>query len=137
VRRRDHGSFFDRLRERAPKARSAEPTGVEALLRETFRFLEEHQGFELAQAKTLPDGAVAAYENRPAGRAIAVFARRDRGAWAGVTRIEQGAPLPPVNRDTVKRGVWRELRRVDVDGERDLAAALADLASALGGRRAA
>ena len=129
--------LLDRLRERARAPKADNPAGVEALLRETFRFLEEHQGYELAQAKTLPDGAVAAYENRPAHRAIAVFARRDRGAWAGVTRIDEGAPLPPVNRDTVQRGVWRELRRVDVDGERDLAAALADLASALGGRRAA
>ena len=129
--------LLDRLRERARAPKADNPAGVEALLRETFRFLEEHQGYELAQAKTLPDGAVAAYENRPAHRAIAVFARRDRGAWAGVTRIDEGAPLPPVNRDTVQRGVWRELRRVDVDGERDLAAALVDLASALGGRRAA
>ena len=129
--------LLDRLRERARAPKADNPSGVEAVLRETFRFLEEHQGYELAQAKTLPDGAVAAYENRAAHRAIAVFARRDRGAWAGVTRIDEGASLPPVNRDTVKRGVWRELRRVDVDGERDLAAALADLASALGGRRAA
>jgi hypothetical protein len=137
VPRRDSTSFFDRLRERARAPKADDSTGVEAVLRETFHFLEEHQGFELAQAMTLPDGAVAAWENRPAGRAIAVFARRDRGAWAGVTRLEQGEPLPPVNRDTVKRGIWRELRRVDVDAERDLAAALADLASALGGRRAA
>lgn len=135
--RRDRGSLLDRLRERAQAPRSADAGGVEAALRESFRFLEEHQGFELTQAKTLPDGAVAAYANRPAHRAIAVFARRGRGAWAGVTRIEGDAPLPPVNRDTVKRGVWRELRRVDVDDERDLPAALEDLASALGGRRAA
>jgi hypothetical protein len=127
--------LFDRLRERAPKR--GEPAGVEKALRESFRFLEETQGFELAQAKTLPDGAIAAYANRPARRAIAIFARRGRGAWAGVTRIEEGAPLPPVNRDTVKRGVWRELRRIDVDDERDLPAALEDLASSLGGRRAA
>lgn len=135
--RRDLGSLFERLRERGAKPKAADPAGVEATLRESFRFLEERQGFELAQAKTLPDGAVAAYENRPAGRAIAIFARERRGAWAGVTSIDEGAPLPPVNRETVKRGVWRELRRVDLDGERDLAAALADLASSLGGRRAA
>ena len=129
--------LFDRLRERAQAPKPAKAGGVEETLRETFRFLEEHQGFELAQAKTLPDGAVAAYANRPARRAIAIFARRERGAWAGVTRIEEGAPLPPVNRETVQRGVWRELRRVDVDAERDLPAALADLASSLGGRSAA
>jgi hypothetical protein len=129
--------ILDRLRERASGMTSRGPSGLEETLLESFRFLEEHQGFELAKAKALPDGAVAAYANRPAGRAIAVFARRDRGAWAGVTRIEEGTPLPPVNRDTVQRGVWRELRRVDVDEERDLPAALSDLAAALGGPRAA
>ena len=127
--------ILDRLREHARASKPTARGGVEKALRDSFRFLEERQGFELAQAKTLPDGAVAAYANRPARRAIAVFARRDRGAWAGVTRIEEGAPLPPVNRETVRRGVWRELRRVDVSDERDLPMALSDLAASLGGTR--
>jgi hypothetical protein len=127
--------FVDRLLGR--DATSGDPAVVERRLRERFKFLEERQGFELAVSTRLPDGAVAAYANRPARRGVAIFARRRRGAWAGVGTLPEDGRIPPVNRETVERGIWREVRRVDLDDERSLEDALDDLAASLGDRRAA
>ena len=111
-----------------------EPDGLERLLRERFRFLEERQGFELAASRGLPHGALAGYANRPAGRAVAVFARRDRGAWAGVGSLARDGRLAPVNRETIARGIWREVHRVELGQDADtLEGALAKLAASLGG----
>ena len=112
-----------------------EPAEVERLLRERFRFLEERQGFELAGSTRLDDGAVAAYANRPARRGVAVFARRTRGVWAGVGTLAEDGEVPPVNRETVARGVWREVQRADVGDEQSLDEALARVAASLGGTR--
>ena len=111
---------------------------LERLLRARFRFLEERQGFELAGSSTLDDGgAVAAYANRAAGRGVAIFARRTRGVWAGVGRLAANGEVPPVNRETVASGVWREVGRIDVDDQRSLDEALVRVAATLGGTRAA
>jgi hypothetical protein len=118
-----------------PSAGLDDPAEVERLLRERFRFLEERQGFELAGSSRLEDGAVAAYANRPARRGVAVFARRSRGVWAGVGTLADDGHVPPVNRETVGRGVWREVRRVDLEGERSLDDAVAQVAALLGGSR--
>ena len=117
-------------------AASDDPAEVERLLRERFRFLEERQGFVLAASRRLEDGALAAYANRPARRGVAVFARRSRGVWAGVGTLPEDGQVPPVNRETVGRGVWREVLRVDVDEHRSLDDALAQVAASLGGTRA-
>ena len=113
------------------------PAVVERAVRERFRFLEERQGFELAESRRLEDGAVAGYANRPAGRAVVVFARRSRGAWAGVGTLADDGSLTPVNRETVARGIWREVRRVELGEEAEtLDDALSLLAASLGGTRA-
>jgi hypothetical protein len=116
---------------------AAEPAAVERVVRERFRFLEERQGFELAGSSLLDDGAVAAYANRPAGRSVAVFARRGRGVWAGVGVLDDDGRVPPVNGETLARGLWREVRRVDLDDRRTLTDAIAEAAASLGDRRAA
>ena len=112
---------------------ATQPAAVERLLHERFRFLEERQGFELARSKRLDDGAVAAYANRPARRGLVVFAREGRGAWAGVGSLGEDGVLPPINRETVEQGLWRELRRVDLrSGRESLDEALTALARSLG-----
>jgi hypothetical protein len=126
-------SFLDRLLGRTAEG---DPAAVERAVRERFRFLEERQGYELAESSRLPDGAVAAYANRPARRAVAVFARKSRGAWVGVGTLSEDGRVPPVNRETVGSGIWREVRRVDVDEERSLDQALDDVAASLGDTRA-
>jgi hypothetical protein len=126
--------FLDRLLGRVDEGDAA---AVERALRRRFKFLEERQGFELAASTRLDDGAVAAYANRPARRGVAIFARRNKGAWAGVGTIPEEGPIPPVTRETVGRGVWREVRRVEVDDQRTLEKALDDLAASLGDRSAA
>ncbi len=111
--------------------------GIERALRERFRFLEERQGFELAESRALADGALAAYRNRPAGRALVVFAREGRGAWAGAGELTDDGTLRPLNRDALRRGDWRELRRVDLGAHAaTLEDAVAGLARALGGPHA-
>ena len=120
---------------RAAAAPADDPAAVERTLRRRFRFLEERQGFELAESSRLADGAVAAYANRPAGRGVAIFARRTRGVWAGVGTLAEDGRVPPVNRDTVGRGIWREIKRVDIDDESSLDEALDTLAASLGGTR--
>ena len=127
-------AFLDRFLGRVQEGDAA---AVERALRERFKFLEERKGFELAASSRLDDGAVAAYANRAARRGVAIFARRSKGAWAGVGSIPEEGPIPPVNRETVGRGIWREVSRVDVDDERTLDQALDDLAASLGDRRAA
>ncbi len=108
--------------------------GIERALRERFRFLEERQGFELAESRALSDGALAAYRNRPARRALVVFAREGRGAWAGSGALADDGTLRPLNREALRRGEWRELRRVDLGAQvRTLDDAVAGLARALGG----
>jgi hypothetical protein len=129
------GQTVGRLVERGGDA--DDPAAVERVVRERFRFLEERQGFELAGSSLLDDGVVAAYANRAAGRSVAVFARRGRGVWAGVGVLEDDGGVPPVNRETLARGIWREVRRVDLDDERTLTDAIADAAASLGDRRAA
>jgi hypothetical protein len=126
--------FLDRLLGRVDEGDAA---AVERALRERFKFLEERQGFALAATARLDDGAVAAFANRPARRGIAIYARRSKGAWAGVGTIPEEGPIPPVTRETVGRGIWREVSRVDVDDDRTLDQALDDLAASLGDRRAA
>jgi hypothetical protein len=114
-----------------------DPAAVEWLVRERFRFLEERQGFELTESRRLDDGAVAAYANRAARRSVAVFARRSRGVWMGIGIVADEGPVPPVNRETVDQGLWRELHRVDLGPDRTIADALAEAAASLGDRRAA
>ena len=121
---------------RAAAAPADDPAVVERTLHRRFRFLEERQGFELAESSRLEDGAVAAYANRPARRGVAIFARRTKGAWAGVGTLAEDGRVPPVNRETVERGIWREVKRVDIDEESSLEEALDTLATSLGGTRA-
>jgi hypothetical protein len=123
-------SFLDRLLGRVAEG---DPAAVQRAVRERFRFLEERKGFAFAASNLLADGAVTAYANRPARRGIAIFARRGRGAWAGVGTIPEDGPIPPVTRETVRRGLWREVRRVDLHERRTLDEALDDLAASLGG----
>jgi hypothetical protein len=123
-------SFLDRLLGRVDEG---DPAAVERALRARFRFLEERKGFAFAASNRLADGAVTAYANRPARRGVAIFARRSKGAWAGVGTIPEDGPIPPVTRETVRRGLWREVRRVDLHEERTLDEALDDLAASLGG----
>ncbi len=113
-----------------------DPAVAERLVRERFRFLESRLGFELVESSRLDDGAVAAYANRPARRGVAVFARGSRGAWVGVGTLTEDGDVPPVNKETVRRGIWREVRRVDLADERSLDEALADVAASLGGSNA-
>ncbi len=122
-------SFLDRLLGRVDEG---DPAAVERALRERFRFLEERKGFEVAASTRLADGAVTAYANRPARRGVAIFARRGKGAWAGVGAIPEDGPIPPVTRETVRSGLWCEVRRVDLHEERTLDQALDDLAASLG-----
>ncbi|MBD0317955.1 MAG: hypothetical protein ICV71_05470 [Thermoleophilia bacterium] len=127
-------SVLARLRARV--GGEADPAAIERMLRERFRFLEERQGFELARSKRIGDGAAVAYANRAARRAVVVFARRGRGAWAGVAPLRAGGTLRPLDRAAVERGDWRELQRVDLGTEtRSLDEAIARLARSLGGGR--
>ena len=126
--------FLDRLLGRAA---AGDPAAVERAVRERFRFLEERQGYELAASSRVEDGAIAAYANRPARRGIAIFARRSKGAWVAVGALADDGRVPPVTRETVGSGIWREVRRVDVDEERSLDQALDDVAASLRGRHAA
>ncbi len=127
-------NLIDRLVERL--AGPDNPAAIERKLREQFSFLEERQGFEVARAKRLEDGAAVAYANRPARRGIVIFARRGRGAWAGVAPLDESGELRPLDRGAVERGEWRELRRVDAPDEEHLGAAVTHLARSLGGSRA-
>jgi hypothetical protein len=129
------GDAVDRLL--GQRRASEEPAAVERLVRARFRFLEERQGFELAVSTPLDDGAVAAYVNHAAHRAVAVFARRTRGVWTGIGAVPEDGRVPPVNRETIADGLWREFRRVDLAGDRSLADALDEAAASLGDRRAA
>ena len=127
-------SLLTRLRDRI--AGNEEPAAVERMLRERFRFLEERQGFELARSMRLRDGAAVAYANRPAGRGVVVFARRGRGTWAGVGTLDETGELRPLDRSSVERGEWRELRRIELGSDvRSLRDAIAGLAGSLGGLR--
>jgi hypothetical protein len=128
-------NVLDRLR--AHVGGEAEPAAIERMLRKQFRFLEERQGFELTRAKRLGDGAAVAYANKPARRAVVVFARRGRGAWAGVAPLGAGDTFRRLDRAAVERGEWRELRRVDLGTEAEsLGEAISRLAGSLGGGRA-
>ena len=112
---------------------SAEAT-LERKLRERFSFLEQRQGFQLARSEPLPDGARVAYKNVPAGRAVAVYARAGRGAWAGVGELDPEGRLRPVNRETIERGHWRSIAKVDVGEETEtLEEAIEQLAGRVGG----
>jgi hypothetical protein len=112
-------------------------TGVEKTLQERFAFLERKQGFELARSERLADGARVAYKNVPAGRAVAVYARAGRGAWAGVGELDPAGRLRPVNRETIQRGHWRPLGKVNVGEETaTLEEAIDKLAGKVGGPRA-
>ena len=124
-------SVLDRLKARV--GGEAEPAAIERMLRERFRFLEERQGFELTRSKRLGDGAAVAYANRPARRGIVVFARRGRGAWAGMAPLDAGDSFRRLDRAAVERGDWRELRRVDLGTETEsLREAISRLADSLG-----
>ena len=130
-------NVLDRLRELVAAERSG-ASRLEKTLRERFAFLEERQGFELARSEPLPDGARVAYKNVPAGRAVAVYAREGRGVWAGVGHLDPEGRLRPVTRETLERGEWRPLAKVDVDPETEsLENAIETLAAKVGGPRAA
>jgi hypothetical protein len=124
-------SFLDSL---LARLRARDETPLERVVRERFRFLEERQGFALAESSALADGALVAYTNRRAGRALVVYARERRGVWAGVGELGEGGELHPVSRETVERGLWREMARADLGRDAEtLDEALAGVVASLGG----
>jgi hypothetical protein len=129
-------SMLDRLREVVSAERSETPR-VERTLRKRFVFLEERRGFRFVRSEALADGARVAYKNVPAGRAIVIYARASRGAWAGVGRLDPEGRLRPVTRETIERGEWRLLAKVALGSEsKSLDEAIETLAAKVGGRRA-
>jgi hypothetical protein len=99
---------------RALVERRDEPAPVERTLTHRFQFLVEEQGFELARSDTLRDGAIAAYKNVPARRAVMVLARADRGVWAGVGRLDETGQMSALDRNAIADGRWRPLGTVNL-----------------------
>jgi hypothetical protein len=105
-------SALDRLR--ALIERSDEPAPVERTLTQRFQFLVEEQGFELARSDSLGDGAMAAYKNVPARRAVMVLARAEKGVWAGVGRLDEAGQMSALDRHAIEEGRWRPLGTVNL-----------------------
>ena len=103
-------SLLDRVRAVIEGTHEGGP--VERTLRERFQFLVEEQGFELARLDTLGDGAIAAYKNVPAGRAVMVFARAKKGAWAGIGPLDPAGRMTTLDREALEQGQWRRLGEV-------------------------
>jgi hypothetical protein len=121
----------DRLRALADR-REAEPVAVEEALRDHFRFLVEDQGFEMARSDRLPDGAMAAYKNVPAQRAVMVFARAGKGAWAGIGSLDSEGRMKALDQEAIEQGKWRTLGQVHLgSGVGSLREAIERLAESL------
>jgi hypothetical protein len=113
------------------------PGSVEASLRHRFQFLVDEQGFELTRSDALRDGAVAAYKNVPAGRAVMVFARAKKGAWAGIGPLDPAGRMTTLDREALEQGQWRRLGEVPLGvGVRTLDEAIERLADSLRSGRA-
>jgi hypothetical protein len=121
----------DRLRALADRG-AAEPGAVEETLRDHFRFLVEDQGFEMARSDRLPDGAMAAYKNVPARRAVIVFARAGKGAWAGIGSLDSAGRMKALDQEAIEQGQWRPLGQVHLgSGVGSLREAIERLAESL------
>jgi hypothetical protein len=117
--------------------RTNQPTPVERKLRERFRFLVEEQGFELARSDTLHNGAMAAYKNVPARRAVMVLARRGKGVWAGIGALDEAGRMAALDRHAIEQGRWRPLGTVNLGaGVDSLDEAIERLAETLRSKRA-
>jgi hypothetical protein len=110
----------------------AETAPIERTLRQRFNFLVEEQGFELARTDALGNGAIAAYKNVPARRAVMVLARADKGVWAGIGPLDDAGRIPTLDRQAIEQGRWRPLGTVNLDsGVRNLEEAIERLAESL------
>ena len=109
------------------------PAPLERMLRKRFHFLVEEQGFELARTDALKNGAIAAYKNVPARRAVMVLAREDKGAWAGIGPLDDAGRLTTLDRHAIEQGRWRPLGEVNLgsSGVRSLHEAIDRLAESL------
>jgi hypothetical protein len=101
----------DRLRALIERA-EGESVAVEGALQNRFRFLVDEQGFELARSDRLSDGAIAAYKNLPARRAVMILAREGKGAWAGIGALDSAGRMTALDRDAIEQGRWRPLAEV-------------------------
>jgi hypothetical protein len=128
-------SLLDRVRAVIEGTHEGGP--VERTLRERFQFLVEEQGFELARLDTLGDGAIAAYKNVPARRAVMVLARAKKGAWAGIGPLDDAGRMSALDQRAVAEGRWRPLAAVDLDEKvPSLDVAIERLAESVRGGRA-
>jgi hypothetical protein len=108
------------------------PAPVERMLRRRFHFLVEEQGFELVRTDALANGAIAAYKNVPARRAVMVLARADKGVWAGIGPLDDTGRLTTLDRRGIEQGRWRPLGEVNLgSGVRTLEEAIERLAESL------
>jgi hypothetical protein len=105
-------NVWDRVR--ALVERPNAPTPVERTLRERFRFLVEEQGFELARSDAIRGGAMAAYKNVPARRAVMVLARGGKGVWAGIGSLDDAGRMAALDRHAIEQGRWRPLGAINL-----------------------